>query len=182
MGWSGYSLPLTRLAAPMSEAAVDATLRDVLPDYIGSVAPGSSWARTARGWLDFPSLIELHLPGDPPSAGPLTDLTFWFYETVAWPQRIARHWLAHIVRNERRFALRELMANHGYGLAADARLADVTCGFVVEGERVGEVTASGVIWQDGDLPAVPDAELQPATLEEVRLVRATGVCRCSACR
>lgn len=182
MGWSGHSLPLTRLESPRSEAAVDRTLRSLLPGHIAKIAP-PGWGRTARQWLDFgaDSLVEMHMPNTPPSDAPLDDLTFWFYTTVSWPSSLAHHWIRHVIADEGRFTIRELLQAHGYRLAPGDNLADVSTRFVTEGSRIAAVTADGVIWQGDRMATESDAALSPETLALVRAVRADGVCRCSAC-
>ena len=115
---------------------------------------------------------------------PTDGVTFWFYETVEWPQALAEHWLAHaLVAN--RGALDAALKKLGYAIAKRSWYPTKKdlgkSRFVADKKRIGHPDEEGVFWQ---LPeyGYDEYDALDAKLKKVALaVRDGGACQCAYC-
>jgi hypothetical protein len=189
MGSAGDSYTLVRL--PDREQAPDdrvkeaivSTLAEVWEDFLPYAV-----RETASSWilLGLDSLLTVEVGHG--------QVIFWFYESVAWPEGVANHWLDLALAARRRdfeIALERL------GVAIDPSdwpdLGSVHEGarrlFFAHGGDLGEADPSSgeVHWQwreygkNYEAPGTPFDELDPEARQRVDAVLARRRCSCPVC-
>jgi hypothetical protein len=190
MGASGQTLDLLKVGAKSANAG---EVRDAIRGVVTKTwraALSKAHAKEACQWIDFgaDSLLmvagnESDDPGD--DAGEPTDaVTFWFYETVEWPQALAEHWLAHALvanRNELDQALKRL----GYAIAKDSwypTKADLPAQrFIVDKKRIGRPDDEGVFWQLPEYDYTVYEGLDAKTKKTALAIKEGAACQCPYC-
>jgi hypothetical protein len=189
MGSAGDSYTLVSL--PDREKAPDKRVRDAIVSTLAEVWDDFlpyACRETASGWilLGLDSLLTVEVGGG--------QVIFWFYESVAWPEGIANHWLDLALAARRRdfeLALEPL----GYAIdPADwpdlSRVHEgATRLFFWHGGDVGEANPGRgeVDWQwreygkSYEMPSTPYDELDAAARQRVDAVIALGRCACPVC-
>lgn len=185
MGSSGWSIDIEAREgmtparwADVRETTLDflwAAWRDALPSALHDEA----W-----GWVSLgeDSLLTLG-DRDQDEDEPTDCISFWFYDSVEWPNELAQHWLhLALVSNRQRFE--EMLEGVGYRLAEQGsypELGDDSYRFVMVGDRIGLPQDDGIFW------ALPEYDWQlleactPAERERIDAVAAGGPCQCPLC-
>jgi hypothetical protein len=113
---------------------------------------------------------------------PTDCISFWFYDSVEWPNELAQHWL-HMTLASNRQRLEEMLERVGYRIAEQSypELDDNRYRFAMAGDRIGLPQGDGIFW------ALPNYEWQlieactPAERERIDAVAAGGPCQCPVC-
>lgn len=187
MGSAGDAYDLIPL--PGCEQAAEARVKEVILDTLAEVWNDFlpyAHREMASQWilLGLDSLLTIEVgPGQ---------VIFWFYESVAWPEGIANHWL-NLALAARRRDFEIALARVGYGVSPSdwPDLTKVvegsTRGFVSIGTDVGDADAGRreVSWQwrggDYEVPSTSFDDLEPSARERVEAALTSGRCACPVC-
>lgn len=189
MGSAGDSYMLVPL--PNREQAPDervqetilSTLAEVWADFLPY-----AWREMASGWilLGADSLLTVEFGHG--------QVIFWFYESVAWPEGLANHWL-DLALSARRRDFEIALERVGYAIDPSGwpDLSTVYHGatrmFFALGGDIGEALRDSgeVTWQlkeygkDYEAPSTPFEELPSEARQRVDAVLARGRCSCPVC-
>ncbi|HMY15051.1 MAG TPA: hypothetical protein PKA58_01920 [Polyangium sp.] len=188
MGSAGYSFQLERT----SGAATDGRLRTTVLNTLFQVWSGRrkallpyEWKRFAADWicLGEDSLLTIEANDG--------RITFWFYESVAWSEGLAQHWLM-LALAVRRGEFEAAFARIGYRI--DPRdwpqLTNLRQGsgrhFFHGDNGIGELWEERVHWQvkDGayEVPSTAIDDLSAAARSELTAALSNKRCRCAVCK
>jgi hypothetical protein len=189
MGSSGISFQLESIGG---RTATDARVKTVTLDTLFKVWGGRrgsflpyEWQRFACDWIGLgeDSLLTIEVDGG--------SITFWFYETVAWSEGLAQHWLS-LTLAVRRGDFEAAFARLGYRINS-AEWPDLKSEYLQTRARffhgdngIGETTSDGVYWQvkngNIDVPCTPMDELSADARLQAEHVIATNRCHCCVCK
>ncbi len=191
MGASGQTLDLKKLGIKNANASdVRAAVRGVVTKAWRAALPKSE-AKSACQWIDFGLDSLLMVAGsesdDPSDDGdaPTDGVTFWFYETVEWPQALAEHWLAHALVANRK-ELDATLKKLGYAISNKSwypKKSDLSKDrFIVDKKRIGHPDDEGVFWQLPEYDYAEYDELDVKTKKVALAIKDGGACQCAYCQ
>jgi hypothetical protein len=186
MGSSGITVSLTILRKrPASKTVLKEAIQNFLRQTWNRALPMAS-AKAAWNWIGLgdDSLLTLFDTSEEDAESqdePAGDLTFWFYETVDWPQTLAEHWLA-LALSEQRPSFERLLEDFGYGVKANAVYPKNKRRFVVDRQRIGYPDERGIFWQLPDHGYEENQALSAPLRERAKQVREGAACECPYCR
>jgi len=190
MGSSGTTRKLIALPGGRTATGkgIQSTILKTLLDVWYEILP-YSWRHTACGWINLgeDSLLTIEAEG-----GASPGVTFWFYESVAWPQGIADHWLDLALAVRRRdFEL--ALGRIGVGLDSEDWPEPIEFfrsrgkGFFEHEGAIGRVFSDCVEWEmkeygkEFEVPSTPLDELEPELRMKVEATQSATRCICPAC-
>jgi hypothetical protein len=187
MGATGFSIGLAKIRKRKhygSQAEVNREVVGFLDATFGNLVSTKRARQIVSGWIDQEeeSLLSLVGPGDKLDR-PATKISFWFYQSVSWPQELAAHWLRLALVTERASLQQGLRYNHGYTIrdAGYPTATSVGGGFFTITSKIGHAVADGVFWQLPEYAFQTDDQLTRPARALAVAARAGAPCGCPFC-
>jgi hypothetical protein len=187
MGATGFSIGLAKIKKRKrygTQAEVNEEVVGIVGATFRSLVSTKRTRQIVSGWIDQgeESLLSLVGPGDELER-PATKISFWFYQSVSWPQALAAHWLRLALVTKRTSLQQGLRYNHGYTLrdAGYPTAKSAGGGFFTIAGKIGHADADGVFWQLPEYDFQTDDQLTRPARALAVAAREGAPCGCPFC-